>query len=75
MSSDHTDYYPECSLKASIHWYTTPQGGGPVYMFSAFLGPYALVVLIAIILSGLKSRRSATPVPTEEREVKEKPVP
>ena len=48
---------------------------GEVYMFSAFLGAYALVVLTAIILLVLKSRRSATPVPTEEREVKEKPAP
>ena len=23
MSSDHTDYYSECSLKACIRWYTT----------------------------------------------------
>ena len=48
---------------------------GEVYMFAAFLGAYVLVVLIAIILLVLKSRRSATPAPTEEREVKEKPAP
>jgi hypothetical protein len=40
---------------------------GEVYMFSAFLGAYVLV-LTAIILLIIKSRRAATPVPAEERE-------
>ena len=48
---------------------------GEVYMFSVFLGVYALVVLTAIILLIVKSRRTATPVPAEEREIKEKPAP
>jgi len=33
---------------------------GEVYMFSAFLGAYALVVLTAIIPLVIKSRRNAT---------------
>jgi len=48
---------------------------GEVYMFSAFLGAYALVILTAIILLILKSRKATTPVPAAEREVKEKPAP
>ena len=48
---------------------------GEVYMFSAFLGAYALVILTALILLVLKSRRTATPVPIEESEIKEKPAP
>ena len=46
-----------------------------VYMFSAFLGAYVLVVLTAIILLIVKSRRTATHGPVEVREVKEKPAP
>jgi len=48
---------------------------GEVYMFSAFLGAYVLVVLTAIVLLIVKSRRTATHGPVEVREVKEKPAP
>ena len=48
---------------------------GEVYMFSAFLGAYALVILTAIILLIIKSRRTATAVPAAEREMKEKSAP
>jgi len=48
---------------------------GEVYMFSAFLDAYVLVVLTGIILLIVKSRRTATRVPVEVREVKEKPAP
>jgi len=48
---------------------------GEVYMFSAFLDAYVLVVLSAIILLIIKSSRTATHVPVEVREVKETPAP
>jgi len=49
---------------------------GEVYMFSVFLGAYALVVLTALILLIFKSRRTASSAaPAGEREVKEKPAP
>jgi len=48
---------------------------GEVYMFSAFLDAYVLVVLTAIILLIIKSSRTATHVPVEVREVKETPAP
>jgi len=44
---------------------------GEVYMFSAFLGAYVFVVLTVLILLIIKSRRTATHVPVEVREVKE----
>jgi len=43
---------------------------GEMYMFFAFLGAYVLVVLTCIILLIAKSRRTATHVPVEVREVK-----
>jgi len=44
---------------------------GEVYLFSAFLGAHVFVVLTVIILLIIKSRRTATHVPGEVREVKE----
>jgi len=46
---------------------------GEVYIFFAFLGAYVLV-LTGIVLLIVKSRRTATHVPVEVREVKEKPA-
>ena len=43
---------------------------GEMYMFFAFLGAYVLVVLTGITLLIVKSRRTATHVPVEVREVK-----
>jgi len=48
---------------------------GEVYMFSVFLGAYALVVLSTIVVMMFKSRRNASPGPAAEREMSEKSAP
>ena len=48
---------------------------GEVYMFSVFLGAYALVVLSAIVIMIFKSRRNTSPAPAAEREMDEKSAP
>ena len=45
---------------------------GEVLMFSVFLGVYGLIILSAIIIVIVKSRRNASPVPVAEKAISEK---
>ena len=48
---------------------------GEVLMFSVFLGVYGLVILSAIIVVIIKSRRNISPAPVAEKAINEKAAP